>query len=156
MILVSLAIMVRHINEDGFEVFVQKRAESGELDQLWEFPGGKIAHKTQGGLEDPQEAAIREWEEEVGTPSLWNEQSYLLGLFPYVYASREVMLYAYVFHAHGCKFRDDAIWQSFSWQGPYDKTRFPAANHQIIDALRSMLQRQSREALEILWPKLKS
>lgn len=153
MILVSLGLMVRHINESGFELYVQKRSEQGELDQLWEFPGGKVEVDID---EDPQIAAVREWNEEVLSPKLVDEKSYLLGMFPYKYKTRSVMLYPYVFHAHGLDFPEQANWQSFSWDGPYDKSQYPAANHQIIEALRSMLSRQSQEALEILWPKLKS
>lgn len=120
---------------------------------MLEFPGGKIEVVRD---ESPRQAAIREWSEEVGPPSLETELSYLLGIYSHRYISRDVTLYAHVFHAEGLMFDKDALWQSFSWAKDYDKSLFPTANHAMIDALLSMLERHDQKSLELLWPKLKS
>lgn len=153
MILVSVVLMARNITNSGCELYVQRRSEHGELNNLLEFPGGKIEVDQD---ESPREAAIREWSEEVGGPVLQEELSYLLGMYQHQYASREVMIYPHVFHAKGLVFDKDALWHSFSWDKDYDKNLFPAASHAIIDDLLTMLQRQDQKSLELLWPKLKS
>ncbi|MCK6593571.1 MAG: NUDIX domain-containing protein [Bacteriovoracaceae bacterium] len=60
-ILVSIMVFLRKINEEGFEIWTQKRMEEGPLFGKMEFPGGKIETG-----ETPLVAVIREVHEEVG------------------------------------------------------------------------------------------
>ena len=54
-------------------LLLARRPASGRYPGLWEFPGGKV-----GPDESPEEALVREWEEEIGvTP---------LGPVPYSFA----------------------------------------------------------------------
>ena len=58
---VSIVLIVTSIREDRFSLWMQKREEKGSLNNFWEFPGGKIEPN-----ESPEDAARREFKEEVG------------------------------------------------------------------------------------------
>lgn len=89
--MVSFAILLRHDpQKDGYQFWMQKRAEKGALDQLWEFPGGKIE-----ALESPKEACLREVKEEVGYQASALQME-LFKVYPFTYPDRSVCLYPFL------------------------------------------------------------
>ena len=89
--MVSFAILLRsNPQEDGYQFWMQKRSEKGALDQLWEFPGGKIE-----GLESPKEACLREVKEEIGYQAK-TDQMELFKVYPFTYPDRSVCLYPFL------------------------------------------------------------
>jgi len=89
---ISIILPVSFRSTD-LSLYIQLRREDGPLDGLWEFPGGKV-----GKDEEPLDAAVREFEEEVGI-SLSKENLNLFSMFPYRYEDRSLLFYIYYFDA---------------------------------------------------------
>jgi mutator protein MutT len=70
--LISLAIILRHVQKDSFEIWFQKRITKDALHNLWEMPGGKIEFSDSNS----QSSIIRELKEEVN----WEPQK---GMTPF-------------------------------------------------------------------------
>lgn len=85
----SIVIPFR-LKGDDFQVWMQKRKESGPLNKLWEFPGGKIEAN-----EDAKTAGARELLEETGKV-LRSEE--LVAFKNYVpdYEDRNVILFVHI------------------------------------------------------------
>ena len=94
--LISIVLPVI-IHQDSIEFFVQKRVEEGDLDGLWEFPGGKVELH-----ESTLDAAIREFREEVGV-DLPSEELKLFSQFHYTYKDRELLFNIFYFDASALK-----------------------------------------------------
>lgn len=148
--LVALAVLMRNIDEEGVELWLQQRQESGPMDGLWEFPGGKIEED-----ESPEFAARRELAEETGLKLDSAQKTWPIGIYPYDYPDRKVLLYAYSFRGD-FETASSGWWQRFSYSEACDKKfaqRMPAANQAILKDLLEHLSRQKTEDVELLWPK---
>ncbi len=89
--MVSFAILLRSDpQKDGYQFWMQKRSEKGALDQLWEFPGGKIEAQ-----ESPKDACLREVREETGYQAS-ELQMQLFKVYPFTYPDRSVCLYPFL------------------------------------------------------------
>lgn len=149
----ALAVLMRNIDETGVEFWMQERRESGPMDGLWEFPGGKIEAD-----ESPELAARRELAEETGLKLDSAQKTWPIGIYPYDYPDRKVILYAYSFRGD-FEMKSSGQWKRFSYSEACDKKRaqtMPAANQAILKDLLEHLSRQKLEDVELLWPKLKS
>jgi 8-oxo-dGTP diphosphatase len=82
---VDVAVVV--ITDDAGRLFVQRRAEAGPLDGVWEFPGGRVEPG-----EQPAAAAAREALEETGAEVLLGE---ILADTEHTYPDRAVRLRFY-------------------------------------------------------------
>jgi A/G-specific adenine glycosylase len=109
------------------KVFIQKRAPSGLMPHLWEFPGGKIQ-----GEETPEEALVREFREEL---ELNIRVLQKIAVIRHQYTTFRVTL-----HAFACQ-TVDACWKPVlrsavdgRWVGleELDRYTFPAANRKLI------------------------
>lgn len=111
------------------EVFVCKRADDKHQGGLWEFPGGKVEAD-----ETPEQALSRELEEEIGITTL--RSSHLIDI-THQYADKSVCLHVFnVTEFNGEPTGREG--QLHEWRRirslSYDD--FPAANRNIIDALK--------------------
>lgn len=151
--LVALAVLMRNIDGEGLELWMQQRRESGPMDGLWEFPGGKIEDG-----ETPEQAARRELAEETGLKLDSAQKTWPIGIYPYDYPDRKVILYAYSFRGD-FDMKSGGMWRRFSYGQACDKKvaqTMPAANQAILKDLLEHLSRQTPKDVELLWPKLKS
>lgn len=110
------------------KVFLAKRAKNQHQGGFWEFPGGKCE-----SYESPQEALVRELQEEVGitpiSPSLFETISH-------DYGDKKVCLYFFLVDSFEGKAKGNEG-QLTAW---YDVAEladleFPAANKQVVDKL---------------------
>ncbi len=88
MVLVPVAVaMFYQRSPEGDVTWLQQRTD-GQLAGMWEFPGGKIEVN-----ETPWQALVREIREETGVEV--QGQGQLLGIFPYDYGPRRVLLHVF-------------------------------------------------------------
>jgi len=85
----SIVIPFR-LKGDIFEVWMQKRKEAGSLNNLWEFPGGKI----EAG-EDAKSSGARELLEETGK-ILRSEELVAFKNYVPAYTDRNVILFVHL------------------------------------------------------------
>ncbi len=114
------------------KILIQKRAPSGLMPNLWEFPGGKLREG-----ETPEEALRREFREEVELDVAPVEK---IAVIRHAYTSYKVTLHAFL-----CRLEDEtrspvpALHSAVEarWAGPGDLDRyaFPAANRKLIRIL---------------------
>ena len=121
-------IAVGVVRRDG-RVLITRRAESGMLGGLWEFPGGKVADG-----ETPEEACRREIREEV---SLDVEVGERVARVKHAYTHLRVELEVFECRYAGGEVRlngpTDHRWILLEETGRY---AFPKANHKFIKLLR--------------------
>ena len=130
-LLVSIVVFIRNVNDQGFEIWTQKRLEEGPLYGKMEFPGGKIE-----ALETPEEAARREVLEEV---DLDIPKDLKLNLFKQqMYSSETKNICLYVYFA---EFTDPKLVES-GWlpinylaKSNHLKGIIPEINHVFIDEM---------------------
>jgi 8-oxo-dGTP diphosphatase len=89
MIVVSFIIPVR-VRSGQYQVWLQVRSESGQLDGKLEFPGGKLERG-----ESPVETAVRELKEETGQ-SIDPLNVHAFDVHEYRYPDRSVLLYSHL------------------------------------------------------------
>ena len=143
-VLVSLMVFVRNINSEGFEVWTQKRKETGPLFGKMEFPGGKIDYLSAfGRLETPLEAVIREVDEEVGLDLKTVTKNRLFKIHSYETDTKIITLYVHTVHQKvlGSLSQLDSIpdskWLKIDYKNltsPYIGV-IPEANHGFLDEL---------------------
>lgn len=123
-----LQIAVGIIRNPQYEIFITQRAADAHMANKWEFPGGKIE---QG--ESPEQAVIRELEEEVGiiarAPRLFDKLEYQ---FP----DRHITLWFYLVEQW-----EGEPWGKEGQPGRWvtltesDAEKFPPANEPVIAKL---------------------
>ena len=107
------------------EVFMQTRQEDGPLNGLLEFPGGKIQ-----GAETPENAALREFSEEV---EVITGTCHQFKFYKYDYSDRSVCLFVNIMRVEDkdfCKGSWHQVPPNFdveTWEG-----KIPAANIEIL------------------------
>lgn len=125
-------VAVGIIQRGGTEVLIQRRAESGLLGGLWEFPGGK-----QQDGESLQETCVREIREELGIEVAIGQMLHKLS---HAYTHFRITL-----HAFGCQLVEGEpvslaglplVWARLV---DLDRYAFPRANRRLIAELRSHL-----------------
>lgn len=134
---VSIVLFLRNLNSLGLELWVQERVETGPLNGLWEFPGGKI----ESG-ESPLIAAIREVKEEVGVQIL---ESNLAQFKMESYEKGEKLITLYIFLASLSEYPLDfqkGRWLKLNYEEKSEPLRgtIPSVNHGFIDELLKYLK----------------
>ncbi len=142
-LIVSVAIFIKDIDDQGFKVWTQVRDEEGALYGKWEFPGGKI----EAG-ETPEEACIREVHEEVGFLLPSNEKLVLFKYQDYFALHKNICLYTFILNFKNLPI-DKGQWIDIRFDTkslPYEG-KIPPINHVIIDDLAVYLQKQQEAGL---------
>lgn len=123
-----LQIAVGIIRNPQDEIFITQRAADAHMANKWEFPGGKIE---QG--ESPEQAVIRELEEEVGIVA---RSAQLFDKLEYQFPDRHITLWFYLVEQ----------WEGEPWgkegqpgrwvaMSELNADKFPPANEPVITQL---------------------
>ncbi len=122
---------------------MQQRIETGPLNGLWEFPGGKIHQGESANL-----AARREVLEEVGVlpPKLFDFKTY-----SYSYEGKNIILHVFLSPFTEIS-PDKGRWENidFKDKSGYLKGKIPPINHLVIDEVADYLKVESN-FWDILW-----
>ncbi len=123
--------------ESGGRYLVQRRAPTGLLGGLYEFPGGKLEPR-----ESPRTAARREWREEVGSPA---PRLTSAGVVHHAYSHFTVELH--VFGGRIPLQERPSPRPSQAWVRPEELMRLPLprATEKIAEMLRIVSDRRPRE-----------
>jgi mutator protein MutT len=127
-------ILAYRVNKSGdCLIGVQKRLEEGELEGLWEFPGGKIEAN-----ESAEDCARREWLEEVGVP--FEGPLSILNIYPHEYKKCRVSLYTY--------FGEFTGESSLEWihLNEVDFQKIPEVNKGIIEDFKNYQEQMRGDA----------
>jgi len=127
---VSLVIFYNWTQNLELEVWTQVRTDDGPFHGLLEFPGGGVEID-----ETPEDAAIREIQEEVGL-DLISSQMKLMGIYNNHFKNKNVLLYVYISPPFEL-LKSKGVWLKVEKQGmssPYFG-KIPGPNHRIIDDL---------------------
>lgn len=114
------------------EIFITRRAADAHMANKWEFPGGKIEEG-----ETPEQALVRELEEEVG---ITVRDASLFDKLEYRFPDRHITLWFYLVEA----------WQGEPWgkegqpgqwlhHSQLEAEAFPPANEPVISKLKQPL-----------------
>lgn len=133
---VSITLFLKDLNEKGFYLWMQKRVDTGSLNGLWEFPGGKI-HSG----ENSQEAAIREVFEEVGPNLSFRVLNFKT--YSYAYEGKNIVLHVFLSVFAEIPL-DKGVWERIDFKGKsgYLRGKIPPINHQIIDEVAEYLKKE--------------
>lgn len=141
--LIALGICLKCSTSKQVSVLVQERRESGDLDGLWEFPGGKIE-----SFESAEQAMIRELQEEIDL-NTQNMRRILFKVHSYDYKDRSLMFYSYLIDAKEIK-ETKACWINLFDLGT--KYPVPAANLTLVEDLKYTLKNAlDHNVLELIW-----
>ena len=142
---VAIVILIKDINEKSCKFWMQERLESGPLNGLLEFPGGKI----ESG-EDSVEAGKREFLEEAKVEL---KKVILFKIKSFEYSDRNVCLFTHFSNGEGVS-PASGQWYEFSFDEkslPY-KGRLPEVNYEIIDDLLKYISKHMNAGmLERIW-----
>jgi A/G-specific adenine glycosylase len=117
------------VGRDG-RVLITRRAESGLLGGLWEFPGGKI-----GAGESPEDACRREVREEVNLEVEVGERvARVRHAYTHLRVEIDVFRCRYLSGEVRLNGPTDHRWILLEETADY---AFPKANHKFLDALRA-------------------
>ncbi|MBL7663750.1 MAG: NUDIX domain-containing protein [Bacteriovoracaceae bacterium] len=112
------------------ELYMQVRTDTGELNGMWEFPGGKIENN-----ETAAQAAVREFQEEVSI-DLKLEKCQLFKIYPHDYGPKKVLLYTHLYQLDSMD-TSHGKWHKLADINDDFKNKIPAANWGIIQDLKS-------------------
>lgn len=142
---VAIVVLLRNIEKDSCQMWMQERVEDGPLNGLLEFPGGKIECG-----EDSTEAARREFLEESHVELL---DLPLFKIKSFSYKDRKVCLFVHFSNGEAVSPRNGQ-WYDFSFneKSLAYKGRLPDVNYEIIDDLLNYVNKHySAGMLENIW-----
>lgn len=130
---VLLVAAVALVDVDG-RVLIARRPEGKAMAGLWEFPGGKV-----GPGETPEEALIRELEEELGIDVTEN------CLAPFTFASHAYDRFHLLMPLYVCRVWEGSVrpleGQTLKWVRPVRLSDYPMppADRPLVAMLRDLL-----------------
>src|SRR5574343_192875 len=130
----SIALFLKDIDHEGFFLWMQKRVDTGALNGLWEFPGGKV-HSGESSME----AAIREVWEEVGVKIPVTPLNFKT--YPYSFEGKNIVLYVFLCHFSHIP-QEKGTWEKIDFKGKsgYLRGKIPPINHLVIDEVADYLK----------------
>lgn len=136
---IALLVVVGKITETECQTWMQMRSEEGPLNGAWEFPGGKV----EAG-ESAVEAAIREFQEEVGVEIQEVERVRPLTIVSHEYPDRKVNLNVMTYFKPGFEIEGQGKWQSLKLESGEltSGDRYPEANQVIHKRLCEYINNQ--------------
>lgn len=130
MTLKQLNIAAGIIRNSAKEIFITQRDASSHMAGFWEFPGGKI----ESG-ETPEQAVIRELQEEVGIDA---EAPVLLKTLEHRFPDRIITLYFFLVEEwQGEPYGKEGQPKRWVKQSELKAEEFPPANEAIVNALKN-------------------
>ncbi|KAB8309648.1 8-oxo-dGTP diphosphatase MutT [Rouxiella chamberiensis] len=130
MTLKQLNIAAGIIRNSGKEIFITQRDTSSHMAGFWEFPGGKI----EAG-ETPEQAVIRELQEEVGIEA---KAPVLLKTLEHRFPDRIIMLYFFLVEEwQGEPYGKEGQPKRWVKQSDLKAEEFPSANEAVVSALKN-------------------
>lgn len=126
----KLQIAVGIIRNADNAIFITRRAADAHMANKWEFPGGKIETG-----ETPEQALIRELQEEVG---ILAQEPALFETLEYTFPDRRISLWFYIVD----KWQGDP-WGKEGQPGEWvavsvlDAAAFPPANEPVVARLKT-------------------
>ena len=126
-------VVLRHRDQ----VLVRRRPDDPLLEDLWEFPGGKLKID-----ECPEEAAARELIEETGIPA---PKLHPLHEAVHEYPDRTLHLHFFIGELqHPSDSMNESTWQWLSLD-TLDDDNVPEANRPVLRQLKGVDRKQSRQ-----------
>jgi 8-oxo-dGTP diphosphatase len=130
-IIVSAGVLI-----EGDKVLLSQRKKGAHLENLWEFPGGKVEPG-----EDPRAALVRELDEELGLAVEVGDPLEVT-FHHYEEAKKSVLLLFFAVRrrpASADPVAKDVA--AFAWTGieGLDPSRFPAADGPVLEKVRARL-----------------
>jgi len=126
----QLNIAAGIIRNSAKEIFITQRDASSHMAGFWEFPGGKI----ESG-ETPEQAVIRELQEEVGIDA---EAPVLLKTLEHRFPDRIITLYFFLVEEwQGEPYGKEGQPKRWVKQSELKAEEFPPANEAIVNALKN-------------------
>lgn len=130
MTLKQLNIAAGIIRNSGNEIFITQRDASSHMAGFWEFPGGKI----EAG-ETPEQAVIRELQEEVGIEA---KAPVLLKTLEHRFPDRIITLYFFLVEEwQGEPYGKEGQPKRWVKQSELKAEEFPPANEAVVNALKN-------------------
>lgn len=119
---IEVALVIWLSKNNSF--YLQTRSENGPLDQMLEFPGGKLEPN-----ESPKEAAVREFEEETQFQLTPSHTLQPFKIYSYSYPDRTVKLHTFILRDEELEFKNKT-WYKIKYSND-----ILAANEEIINDL---------------------
>lgn len=125
-----LQISVGIIRNPQQQIFITQRAADAHMANKWEFPGGKIESD-----ETPEQALVRELQEEVGITPL---DATLFDKLEYQFPDRHITLWFWLVESwEGEPWGKEGQPGSWVEREALDADKFPPANEPIITKLKA-------------------
>ena len=129
---VSIGVLVARFDE-GWRVLITRRPDQTVLGGCWELPGGKVEPN-----ESPVQCLVREFQEEVGLTVQVSEH---LPTIEHKYAHAHVRLHPFICTHHEGEAQPLEVAECRWVRGAeLDSYRFPAANEQLMQAVKQYLE----------------
>lgn len=135
---VSVCFILNKIDEDSFQLWLQKRSDFDQaLNDKWESPGGKWNNGETG-----EEACLREVLEETNT-----KLEKIFFFKDYFWENKDKLIHLNVFISKNEMSSEQGQWFDISYSNPLSdlENKIPPINHQIISELSEYIKNNKNQ-----------